>query len=232
MTELIIALGQKSLYIGNNTKTKLFKGLNICREKLGTRYPGFTPRFWSESPNPNYYAQNRIAGIALSELVDFPEIYREVYFPTVEALIPLSKKVDRVVFLLWETPHNRQEFSEHWWDTATLAPVLKAYMENQGVTNVGFETLQVSSVDNAEEVQAQVSNLCLGSRELLINVQDAPPSLVYALAKNIKESGIWKTAVTTRDLGTMMQRSGGAEYIWLPDHRNGVLGRPITPFQP
>jgi len=155
MTELIIVLGQKSLYIGNNTKTRLYKGLNICREKMGTRYPGFTPRFWSESPNPNYYAQNRIAGIALSELVDFPEIYREVYFPTVEALIPLSKKVDRVVFLLWETPHNRQEFSEHWWDTATLAPVLKAYLSNQGVTNVGFETLQVSSVDNAEEVQVK-----------------------------------------------------------------------------
>ena len=232
MTELIIALGQKSLYIGQNTKTKFFKGLNISREKLGTRYPGFTPRFWSESPNPNYYAQTRIAGIALSELVDFPEIYREVYFPTVEALIPLAQKVGRVVFLLWETPHSPKEFSEHWWDTATLAPVLKAYMENQGVTSVGFETLQVSSIDNIEEVQAQVSNLCLGSKELLINVQDTPVTVVYALAKNIKESGIWQSAITTRNLGTMMQRSGGAEYIWLPDHRNGVLGRPITPFQP
>lgn len=212
MTELIIALGQKSLYIGNNTKAKFFKGLNICREKLGTRYPGFTPRFWSESPNPNYYVQNRVAGLALSAPFILENLGKEeVYFPTVEALIPLAQKVGRVVFLLWETPHNRQEFSEHWWDTATLAPVLKAYMENQGVTSVGFETLQVSSIDNIEEVQAQVSNLCLGSRELLINVQDAPPSLVY---------------------GTMMQRSGGAEYIWLPDHRNGVLGRPITPFQP
>jgi len=262
MTELIIALGQKSLYIGNNTKTKMFKGLNICREKLGTRYPGFTPRFWSESPNPNYYAQNRIAGIALSELVDFPEIYREVYFPTVEALIPLSKKVDRVVFLLWETPHNRQEFSEHWWDTATLAPVLKAYMENQGVTNVCFETIRTSSIDNVEEVQAQVLSLCLSST--FLNVQDAPLSIVHAITKRIKESEwIWQTTVTSREIGTMLERSGkgnaitktikeadwfwqtsktsqdletmleksvkGAEYIWLLDHRNAVLGRPITP---
>jgi hypothetical protein len=209
---VIIALGQKSLYIGNNTKAKFFKGLNCCRDKLGTTAPRFTPRFWSESPNPNYYVQNRVAGYCLSAPFILENLGKEeVYFPTVEALIPLAQKVGRLVFLLWETPHNRQEFSEHWWDTATLSPVLKAKVENQ-VTNVGFETLQVSSIDNLEEVQAQVaqvSNLCLGST--FLNVQDAPPSLVYALSK-IKECR--------------------AEYIWLPDHRNGVLGRPITPFQP
>ena len=200
MTELIIALGR-------NTKTKLFESLDI---------------------------------------------YREVYFPTVEALIPLAQKVGRVVFFLW--------------DTGSLAPVLKAYMENQGVTSVGFETIQVSSIDNIEEVQAQVSNLFQNSKELLINVQDAPPSIVHAITKRIKESEwIWQTTVTGREIGTMLERNGkgnaitktikeadwfwqtsktsqdleletmlersvrAAEYIWLLDHRNAVLGRPITP---
>jgi len=206
MTELIIALGQ-------NTKSKLFESLDI---------------------------------------------YREVYFPTVEALIPLAQKVGRVVFLLWETPHSPKEFSEHWWDTATLAPVLKAYMENQGVTNVCFETIRTSSIDNVEEVQAQVLSLCLSST--FLNVQDAPPSIVHAITKRIKESEwIWQTTVTSREIGTMLERSGkgnaitktikeadwfwqtsktsqdletmleksvkGAEYIWLLDHRNAVLGR-------
>ena len=206
MTELIIALGQ-------NTKSKLFESLDI---------------------------------------------YREVYFPTVEALIPLAQKVGRVV-LLWETPHSPKEFSEHWWDTATLAPVLKAYMENQGVTNVCFETIRTSSIDNVEEVQAQVLSLCLSST--FLNVQDAPLSIVHAITKRIKESEwIWQTTVTSREIGTMLERSGkgnaaiaktikeadwfwqtsktsqdletmleksvkGAEYIWLLDHRNAVLGR-------
>ena len=210
MTELIIALGQ-------NTKSKLFESLDI---------------------------------------------YREVDFPTVEALIPLAQKVGRVVFLLWETPHSPKEFSEHWWDTATLAPVLKAYMENQGVTNVCFETIRTSSIDNVEEVQAQVLSLCLSST--FLNVQDAPLSIVHAITKRIKESEwIWHTPVTSREIGTMLERSGkgnaitrtikeadwfwqtsktsqqfetmlersvrAAEYIWLPDHRNGILGRPPNP---
>ena len=201
MTELIIALGQNSLHI--EQKTKLFESLDI---------------------------------------------YREVYFPTVEALIPLAQKVDRVVFLLW--------------DTATLAPVLKAYLSNQGVNNVCFETIRTSSIDNVEEVQAQVLSLCLSST--FLNVQDAPLSIVHAITKRIKESEwIWQTTVTSREIGTMLERSGkgnaitrtikeadwfwqtsktsqeletmlersvrAAEYIWLPDHRNGILGRPPTP---
>ena len=203
MTELIIALGQKSLYIGDNTRSKLSKSLLF---------------------------------------------YREVYFPTVEALLVLAQKVDRVVFLLW--------------DTATLAPVLKAYLSNQGVNNVCFETIRTSSIDNVEEVQAQVLSLCLSST--FLNVQDAPLSIVNAITKRIKESEwIWQTTVTSREIGTMLERSGkgnaitktikeadwfwqtsktsqdlekmleksvkGAEYIWLLDHRNAVLGRPITP---
>ena len=218
--ELIIFLGPKSLYLGSNTKSKIPKGIGHFREVLGDKYPRFSANFWQNRPNPRWTTQTRIAGLALSapSLLDNLQ-QEEVYFPTIDALIEVIKKVYQVTFILYGTPFKSAEFAAYWHDTETLNLVLPKYLElKYGVTTVYIETIFVSDINNASEVFQQLhkSLVFIGNRSAIFNVQDGPPMLTYALMRRQQRFGI------------------ESEYIWLQNYHNAELGRdiPIFPITP
>lgn len=218
--ELIIFLGPKSLYLGSNTKSKIPKGKEHFRKVLGDKYPMHSANFWQNRPNPRWTTQTRIAGLALSAPFLLDNLHQEeVYFPTVDALIEVIKKVYGVTFILYGTPFKSQEFAAHWHDTETLNLVMPRYLElKYGVTTASTETILVSDINNASEVFQQLHKalVFIGNRPSIFNVQDAPPVLTYALMRRQQRFGI------------------ESECIWLQGYHDAELGRdiPIFPITP
>lgn len=203
--ELVVVLGTTSLYVGSNTKRRVFWGLRHFREQLKDKYPQFSANFWQKKPSPLWSTQTRIAGLALSApsiLENLDE--EEVYFPTIDALVEVIKKVHQVKFILYATPFKSKEFSAYWNDTETLALVLARYLElKHGVTGVTSETIFVSDINNESEVSGELDRI-LSNKPIssIFNVQDAPPALIHAVTKRQQES----------------------EFIWLKDYNHGELG--------
>lgn len=218
--ELIVFLGPKSLYLGSNTKSKIFKGKEHFREELKEKYPTFTPNFWQRRPNPRWTTQTRVAGLALSAPFLLDNLHKEeVYFPTIDALVEVIKQVYQVTFIVYGTPFKSSQFAAYWHDTETLNLVLPRYLElKYGVTGASVETIFISDINNASEVFQELHKilLFLGNRPSIFNVQDGPPVLTYALTRRQQRLGI------------------ESDYIWLRNYDYAELGIdiPIFPITP
>jgi hypothetical protein len=206
--ELVVVLGPNSLVVGSNAKSRILKRCSVIGESLKEKRFRFTPNFWQKRPSPLWTTQTRIAGLALSAPSMLENLEKEeVYFPTIDALVEVIKKVHQVKFILYATPFKSKEFSAYWNDTETLALVLPRYLEKYGVTETLSETIFVSDLNNEAEVSKELERII--NKSSIFNVQDAPPVLTYALTKRLQSLNM------------------ESEYIWLQNYDYAELGRDI-----